>query len=201
MTPVRKSREAHLVNGAACEPSVGTITDALHRAARDDDEQLLISLLDERDGARQMTFGDVHDASVAWVRAFLTRGLEHQGRVAILLPTGADFLGAFFGTLMAGGIPVPCSVPLGLGDKSAAILNLQKIIASAAPQLLVTDEGLVESAQKLMITIGRGQSVLLPDEPQKTTTSIPFPRLDSEELGLLQHASGPTSWMRRSVIL
>lgn len=39
------------------------------------------------------------------------RGIEPGDRVAIMLPTAADFFPAFFGMLYAGAVPVPIYPP------------------------------------------------------------------------------------------
>ena len=48
-------------------------------------------------------------------RALVERGLARGARAALVLPTGPELYDAFFGVLLAGGVPVPLYPPVRLG--------------------------------------------------------------------------------------
>jgi len=54
-----------------------------------------------------LTYRSLAEPARAVARGLRRAGLAPGGRVAIMLPTGADFFHAFFGALYAGGVPVP----------------------------------------------------------------------------------------------
>ena len=47
--------------------------------------------------------------------ALAALGVRPGERVAMVLPTGPEFMDAFFGTLLAGAVPVPLYPPVRLG--------------------------------------------------------------------------------------
>lgn len=57
------------------------------------------------------------------------RGVAHGTPVVIALPTGLDFLNLFFGTMLAGGIPVPLAPPVIFGDYRLFFARGERIYA------------------------------------------------------------------------
>jgi acyl-CoA synthetase (AMP-forming)/AMP-acid ligase II len=78
-------------------------------------------------GRRGLTFvaADETETSLGWeairsraaqvAGALAELGVSPGERVALVLPTGPDFMDAFFGTLLAGAVPVPLYPPVRLG--------------------------------------------------------------------------------------
>ena len=55
------------------------------------------------------TYAELWDRSVAVARALIACGTGKQTRVGILMTNRAEFIAAFFGTALAGGVPTPLS--------------------------------------------------------------------------------------------
>ncbi len=106
-------RSARLQGAPQPRPRHASLNEALERAA--------VS------GRRGLTFvaADESETSLGWdaVRtrasqvagALVALGVRPGERVAMVLPTGHDFMDAFFGTLLAGAVPVPLYPPVRLG--------------------------------------------------------------------------------------
>ncbi len=55
----------------------------------------------------EITYGDLRDGAKEFAAGLIARGLQTGEPVIVTLPTGEDYFRAFFGVLLAGGIPVP----------------------------------------------------------------------------------------------
>jgi hypothetical protein len=90
--------------------------------------------------------------SVAEVAGRLEQaGLGRDGIVCIALPSGPEFVAAFFGTLIAGGTPSPVAPPLVFRSADEYLSQLTRQLQAASPCLVVSDADLlpvmVEAAQ------------------------------------------------------
>ena len=64
------------------------------------------------DGTRDFrSYRQIRESADRAAAAFRLEGLEHLDRLIVALPTGFDFLSAFFGALAAGIVPVPFPAP------------------------------------------------------------------------------------------
>jgi acyl-CoA synthetase (AMP-forming)/AMP-acid ligase II len=178
---------AYLKSPLACEPTTLTLADALRRAATEEGDRLYVNLLDSRNQEKRLSFARVLSGAERWAHALVSRGLA-RGRVALLLPTGEEILAALFGTLMAGGVAVPCPYPLALGDATPYVLGLAPIIDSARPRFMVTGQQYREAAETLLA--GREAGVLLPSEIGEAPAT-PLPQVSPDDVALIQYTSGP----------
>jgi len=122
-------------------------------------------------------------------------GVGHRGRVMIILPTGADFLNAFWGTLLASATPVPAYPPVGFAqlptfaDKLAGMAEMVGARVAVVPEALravlapggqgrVGDLTLV-TPEEIMAVAGRRDAVTPPPPV-------------ADDLGLVQFSSGST---------
>jgi acyl-CoA synthetase (AMP-forming)/AMP-acid ligase II len=181
--------EAILENSAACEPAWPTLTAALRAAARDDGDRLYINLLDTKNESHPLTFAEVEQLATRWAHHLSNRGLAPGDRVVILLPTSDSFLAAFYGTLLAGGVPVPLAYPVAPGRADDYVLGFAEIIASAAPALLVTTEVYADS----LATLASPERVLCPEQVPETPERSELPNIEANDLALLQYTSGPVA--------
>jgi acyl carrier protein len=96
---------------ALTEPtSAASLIDVLARHAEADPGRVHIHLL-EKDSGQGITYGQLYEEAAAVAAGLAEMGLRRYDTVAIMLPSGADFFYAFFGVMLAGGIPVPIYPP------------------------------------------------------------------------------------------
>jgi amino acid adenylation domain-containing protein len=130
-------------------------------------------------------------------RAIAARLREHAGpgeRAVLLLPSGPDYVAAFFGCLYAGVIAVPAYPPESLRPQHLA--RLQGILDDAGPRLVLTDGRLYE--QMLEACRSRGGAaapvVLAVDGIDEAAASDwVMPGLVPDDIAFLQYTSGSTS--------
>ena len=116
-----------------------------------------------------------------------------QDRVALMLPTGADFFIAFFGVLYAGAVPVPIYPPMQLAKIEEFMRRQAGILRNAGARILVTvPEGLrfASLLKRQVPSIEAVESV-----QSLSSTQAEFPPLvadNSAATALIQYTSGST---------
>lgn len=89
------------------------------------------------DEEETVTYAALDRESRAVAAGLLARGLAPGDRVAIMLPTEAAFFAAFFGTLFAGGVPVPIYPPFRQAQVEDHLRRQAKILTNAAASALI----------------------------------------------------------------
>jgi acyl-CoA synthetase (AMP-forming)/AMP-acid ligase II len=79
-----------------------TLADELGATAARDPERIAIV---DRD--RRLTYGELHAMACGVASGLSLRGVQRGDRVVLMLPNGAEFAVAFYGTLLAGAAAVP----------------------------------------------------------------------------------------------
>jgi fatty-acyl-CoA synthase len=74
-----------------------------------------LTFLDAQEHESALPFSALHARARKFASALQDLGIEPGDRVALVLPTGVDFMDAFFGTLLSGATPVPLYPPVRLG--------------------------------------------------------------------------------------
>jgi crotonobetaine/carnitine-CoA ligase len=111
------------------------IGDILRRAAHEDADRLFLEFDD-----RSFTYGELDEATDAFARGLLARGVRSGDRVVTLLPNRPEFLVAWFGAAKIGATIVPIN-PEWKGD------TLQYILLDADPRLLIVTPESLESVE------------------------------------------------------
>ena len=85
-----------------------------------------------------LAWGEIHARARRAAAALAARGIAPGDRVAIVLRTEPAFLDAFFGTLLAGAVPVPLYPPVRLGRIDEYLASTARMVAVSGSRLLVT---------------------------------------------------------------
>jgi 1-acyl-sn-glycerol-3-phosphate acyltransferase len=171
--------------------SVPTLVAALRRRAEAEPARIHAYLQDDPD-APPVTYGALWDGAMRIASALTARGVRRGDRVALMLPTGFDFLQSFMGILAAGAAAVPLYPPARL-DRMAEYLKRQsRILANAEVAVLI---GLPEAAPVSQMLRGAAPTL------DTITTTRALLREASEwksedgasdDLALIQYTSGST---------
>ncbi|WP_406855749.1 AMP-binding protein [Alsobacter sp. KACC 23698] len=139
----------------------------------------------------QIRYGELRRRALAAAGGLQRAGLSPGERVALMLPTGADFIVAFFGVLYAGGAPMPLYPPSRPSQLLEHLQRQAEILRNAtAAILIVPAEGRAVAAMlrlqveslKLVATVHD-----LGDEPPDRAG-----RNAPHALALVQYTSGST---------
>ena len=101
-----------LSGGPMVAPRHTTLQSALEGAAR---SRLGLAFLDAQERETRLSFAELHERAQKAAGGLRQMGIRPRDRVAIVLPTGPEFMDAFFGAVLAGAVPVPLYPPLRLG--------------------------------------------------------------------------------------
>lgn len=167
-----------------------TLGAALRRAAAEGAGQGLV-FLDKREAETRLGWGDLYARAQAFAGGLRGRGVLPGETVAIILPTGAGFFDAFFGTLLAGAIPVPLYPPVRLGRLDEYHARTTAMLRAAHARLLVTDDRLWrilgETVRRSDTACVRGDDVVAAGRASPVhTESAPT------DIAMVQFSSGTT---------
>ena len=178
--------------------SAQTLLDVLHWQAQTTPERTQIFLRQEDGTEHPITYAWLWRRAVVVAAALRARGIGRRDTVTIMLRTEAAFFPAFFGTLLAGAIPVPIYPPF-RADRIAEYAQRQVgILSNAATRLMITFAEVERLAGVLRGQIPTLTTVTtLDDLAPATDEGGPLPAgppvwLTGEDPALIQYTSGST---------
>jgi len=169
-----------------------TLVEALEWRAAHHPERVHITFLPSDEATQTFRYRELLERARRLAASLQRAGLERQQAVAIMLPTSLEFFVAFYGILIAGGIPVPIYPPVRMSQLEDHLRRQAGILANCLAPILVT----VPEA-KLLAQLLKGDAPTLrhivaiaeleagDGEPQ------PIP-LAPGDIALLQYTSGST---------
>ncbi|MCX9158076.1 AMP-binding protein [Niveibacterium sp. 24ML] len=167
-----------------------SLVDVLAWRATRDAARLHVLWLAEDGEARRMTYGALWQGAAQAAAALLALGVRPQQTVALMLPTGFDYLVGYFGVLLAGAVPVPIYPPARLAQIGEHVRRHAKILANAQASLLITVPQARAVALQLCAAAPSIVRVLAPEDLAGSATSAHHPA--GEALAMLQYTSGST---------
>lgn len=116
-----------------------TLLEALEwHVARNPDRPQVTVLQDENIVIATLSYGELARSARQLAGGLIARDVAPGDRVAVMLPAGADFFTAFFGTLYAGAVPVPIYPPMQLSQLEDYVRRQATILRNAETKILVT---------------------------------------------------------------
>jgi len=165
-----------------------TINDLLARAGRDPRAGLRFVDRDER--AFHLGWAEIRERALAACGQLQALGAAPGDRVALIFPTGPDFFTAFFGTLLAGAIPVPLYPPLRLGRLGEYLRRTGRMLARVGAAVVLAD-------RRVARLLGESVAEARPPLGCRTLDELPAGRahpaaVTPADLALVQFSSGTT---------
>ena len=152
-----------------------------------------ITFVDLAERETAIPFAEIHARARRAATALAAHGVERGDRVAIVLPTSPAFLDAFFGTLLAGAVPVPLYPPLRLGRLAEYHAATAAMIAAVAARLVVAD-GRTRALLGSAVELARPPlGCLRADRLAAGDAATPAAQARPDELALIQFSSGSTA--------
>ena len=167
-----------------------SLVDALQRRAAAEPMRIHV-LLQEAAEARRVTYGELWEGASRIAAGLVANGVAAREPVAIMLPTGLDYLQSFMGVLAAGAVAVPLYPPARL-DRMAEYLQRQaRILANAGARILVSMEEALPVARLLRADAPALERIVTAEQLRGSPASEP-PRIDASDPALIQYTSGST---------
>lgn len=170
-----------------------TLVEALQLLVETKPDEEALVFLDRQVGEQPVSLRRLWDLSRSVQSTLLDRGLTPGSVVVLVLPTSPELIAAYFGTVLAGGVPAMLSTPSNrISDPRTFTGRVAHVVSNSSahsliclPEVAALFEG--ESADLLGET-----RILLTDEIE-TPASFPDPmHCDSETIATIQYSSGTT---------
>ena len=178
--------------GVAAPASAATLVDVLrwHAERTPDRPHVILRDADERE--RTITYGALWARARAVAAGLRQRKLGPGETVALMLRTEEAFFAAFFGTLLAGAVPVPIYPPYRPDRIEEYARRQVKILANAGARLLVTFAEAGRVAALLRPRVASLAEVTTVDRLAAPAPERPPLRLAAGDPALIQYTSGST---------
>jgi acyl-CoA synthetase (AMP-forming)/AMP-acid ligase II len=177
------------MKGAPLHPPLdATVNAMLERAAQ---TRFSLIFLDAQEREQRVSYAELRARARRLAAALLERGIQPGDRVAMVLPTGPDFMDAFFGTLLAGAVPVPLYPPVRLG-------RMDEYVNATARMLELVGARAVLSDRRVRLLLGGAVERARPALGCPTVVELMEGTNEAEQavtpgaLGLIQFSSGST---------
>ncbi len=146
--------------------------------------------------ARVIPNGELLSQAAAVALSLQQRRLRAGDRVALMLPTSADFFFCFLGAMLAGGIPVPIYPPFRADRIEEYAARQAAILRNAEVRWLITFARAARLAHLLKPRVPSLEAVLtatqLTARTADATAVTPVRAVRGEDLAFLQYTSGST---------
>jgi fatty-acyl-CoA synthase len=116
---------------------------ALLRWLEDPDTDRGIQFADSAGGWSFRSYAELASSVAEGAGRLQEAGLGAGGVVCIAVPSGPEFVAAFFGALVAGGTPAPLAPPLVFRSADEYVSQLARQLQAASPSLVVSDADLL----------------------------------------------------------
>ena len=177
--------------GVRAPDQAQTLIEALEYHVERQPERLMVHLYDE--GAEHaLSYRAIWDGAMAYAARLVDAGLTPGQTVAIMLPTSREYLFSFYGTLLAGGIPVPLYPPVRLSTIEDHMTRHVSVLKSAGASVMVTIPEAKPLAWLLRAQVESLRAVMVPAEFTGSASGFAPVRGRSGHIGFLQYTSGST---------
>jgi fatty-acyl-CoA synthase len=171
----------------AISPKCETLNEMLAAAAQTETSLFFVNRKEED---QEVPMARVREQASSIAADLLARGVRKGDRVALVLPTCAEFVECFFGVLCAGAIPVPLYPPVRLG-------KLDEYHRRTAAMLQAVDAALVVSDERIRRFLGVAVQNAAPRLGCVTASGLGGAdaveiNVAAEDVALIQFSSGTT---------
>jgi acyl carrier protein len=183
---------ASLAQAAGTRPPehAQTLTEALEYHVERQPDRLTVFLY-EGEKEAPLTYRDLWQGALAYAAKLADAGVTPGKTVAIMLPTSREYLFCFYGTLLAGGIPVPLYPPARLATIEDHMTRHVGVLKSCEAAVMVTIPEAKALAWLLRAQVEPLRAVLVPDDFKDQSSFTPV-KATSGQIGFLQYTSGST---------
>ena len=150
-----------------------------------------VTFLDLQERATELPWREVHARAGRVAAALAGMGIRRGDRVALVLRTEPAFLDAFFGTLLAGAVPVPLYPPVRLGRMDEYLAATARMVSVAGARLVLA-QGAVRRLLGEVVERARPElGCRAVDGLERTPRALACP-VEPDDLALVQFSSGST---------
>lgn len=200
-TAPQQTRQAHERSQPTTPDNTTEATGAPHDAAtllevvdwhaQKQPEREQVYLYDDAGKPQPISYLALRDGARAIAAGLLAREVKPGQTVAIMLPSGQEYLWSFLGILYAGAIPVPIYPPARPSQLEDHLQRHAGILANAAAVVLITVAEARPLARLLKSRVQTLDTITTPDDLHSAPTEV-LPPVTSQDIAFLQYTSGST---------
>jgi len=199
-TPGPEQGRIELERASGVPERAATLSEVLDWHAERHPERVHIHLYEEGGQTREITYAELRAGAGAVARGLAEHGLLPGETVGLMHPTGFDYFLALYGTLLAGGVPVPLYPPARPGQLEDHLRRQTGILANARSRFLVT----VDQAKPLLRLVAPHapelRSLVTVGDLSAAGPSLPPVPRAAGDVVLLQYTSGSTGQPKGVVV-
>ncbi|PKO89763.1 MAG: acyl-phosphate glycerol 3-phosphate acyltransferase [Betaproteobacteria bacterium HGW-Betaproteobacteria-12] len=173
------------------ESQARTLTEALAYHVERQPDRLTVFMYEEQQEF-PLSYRALWDGALGYAAQLVQAGLQPGQMVAIMLPTGREYLYAFYGVQLAGGVPVPLYPPARLSTIEDHMTRHVGILNNAGAVIMITVPEAKALAYLLRARVESLRTVLVPADLAGSGAGFsPVPGRPGD-MGFLQYTSGST---------
>ena len=146
----------------------------------------------DSDQVTVVTYAALYQKALKFAAGLQTVGMKPRQTVAIMLPTGEDFLVCFYGVLLAGGIPVPIYPPARPAQLQDHLTRQVGILNNAQSVFLITVPEARRLAYLVKALVPDLQYVMTPADLFEEESRYVQPIIQATDTAFIQYTSGST---------
>ncbi|MDX1631189.1 MAG: AMP-binding protein [Thermoanaerobaculia bacterium] len=172
-----------------------TLVEVLAWHAEDHPDRRHVLFLEEGPGEgeeRDLSYGDLLDRGRGAAAAFQELGLDPGQSVGLMLPSGLDYFAAFFGILLAGGVPVPLYPPMRRSQIEEHLKRQAGILKNARVRFLVAFEEVQTLTKLVKAQVPDLERILVTSDLEGDPEAARPVQIAGDDTAFLQYTSGST---------
>ncbi len=178
--------------GAPAPFSASTLVEVLVWHAERTPDRVHIHLRQDAGTEMPITYGAMWTRAAAVAAGLKEHGVRRGDRVALMLRTEQAFFETFFGTLIAGAVPVPLYPPFRRDEILAYARRQQAILRNAGARVLVTFAEVERIVALIRAQVPSVEAVTTAEHLAAARPVTHVDRPDADEAALIQYTSGST---------
>jgi acyl carrier protein len=177
--------------GVRAPAETQTLVEALEYHVERQPDRLSVFLY-EGEKEHRITYRDLWDGAMLYAAGLAAQGVGPGKTVAIMLPTSKEYLFCFYGTLLAGAIPVPLYPPARLATIEDHMTRHVSVLKSAGAAVMVTIPEAKPLAWLLRAQVESLRAVMVPEDFSGEARDFAPVRGRGGHIAFLQYTSGST---------
>jgi 1-acyl-sn-glycerol-3-phosphate acyltransferase len=169
-----------------------TLIDVLQWHAEVHPQRTHVFLYEDAPEPVPISYASLHAAARRTAAGLQALGVRPGENIALMLPTGRDYLTAFYGVLIAGCVPVPIYPPTRPSQIEDHLRRHARMLANAGTPVLITVREARQVARLLRAQVPALRRVVTPSELDGDPASLILHERAAHDTAFLQYTSGST---------
>jgi acyl-CoA synthetase (AMP-forming)/AMP-acid ligase II len=167
-----------------------TLCEVIEHRARNQQDTHFCTVI-ERRGEQTLSFGQLYAGACQVAATLRGMGLKPDDRVALMLPTGVDFLLSFFGTQMAGLVPAAIAPPFMPRQMDFYIKGKCDLLHGIGAVALIVTPDRLKTAAAIQAGVPGLRHVITPEQFKESAEDPgPLTPIGPHQIAMIQFSSG-----------